>query len=91
MGKLEFYANYLNSGRERDVEDRNQEDKIWAANDELHIITSKAGSIVRIYSTEGVLLKIHTLVTSGESKIKLSKGIYVVTLNNNAGQMVRIE
>ena len=91
MGKLEFYANYLNSGREDDLQKHEREDNIWAVNDELHIRTSKAGSIVRVYTAEGVLQKLHTIVTTGESKIKLSKGIYVVTLNNNAGLKVRIE
>ena len=92
IGELEYYANFLNSGREDDIQKQDvEEDKIWATKDELYIRTSKAGSIVRIYSTEGVLQKLHTIVTAGESKVKLSKGIYVVTLNNNAGQIVRIE
>ena len=92
VGELEYFANFLNSGRENDIQKQNaEEDKIWAAKDELYIRTSKTGSIVRIYSTEGVLLKLHTIITAGESKIKLPKGIYAVTLNNNAGKIVRIE
>ena len=92
VGELEYFANFLNSGRENDIKKQNaEEDKIWAAKDELYIRTSKAGSIVRIYSTEGVLLKLHTIISAGESKIKLPKGIYAVTLNNNAGKIVRIE
>ena len=92
VGELEYYANYLNSGRENDIEKLDaEEDKIWSAKDELYIRTSKAGSIVRIYSTEGVLQKLHTITTAGESKIKLQKGIYAVSLNNNIGKIVRIE
>ena len=90
-GGLEFYANYLNSGREDEVQKYEGEDKIWAVNDELYIRTSKAGSLVKIYTTEGVLQKIQTIVTAGESKIKLTKGIYVITLNNNAGQIIKIK
>jgi conserved repeat domain/Listeria/Bacterioides repeat len=92
VGELEYFANFLNSGRENDIEKHDtQEDKIWAVKDELYIRTSKAGSIVRIFSTEGVLQKLHTIITVGESKIKLQKGIYAVTMNNNAGKIVRIE
>ena len=91
-GELQYYANFLNSGRENDIQKQDiDEDKIWAVKDELYIRTSKTGSIVRIYSTEGVLQKLHTIITAGESKMKLSKGIYAVTLNNNPGQIVRIE
>ena len=92
VGELEYYANYLNSGRDNDIQKHDTvEDKIWAINNELYIRTSKAGSIVWIYSTEGVLQKLHTIITAGESKIKLPKGIYAVSLNSNAGKIVRIE
>ena len=92
LGKLEYYANYLNSGRENDIQKHNtEEDKIWAAKNELYIKTSKAGSIVRVYTIEGVLRVAHTVVTAGESKMKLPTGIYAVTLNNGIGHIVSIE
>jgi len=47
--------------------------------------------VVRIYSTEGILHKIQTIVTAGETKIKLARGIYAVTLNNGIGQIIRVE
>ena len=91
-GELEYYANFLNSGRENEAKkDDLTEDKIWAAKDELFVRTSKAGSVIRIYSAEGVLQKVQTIVTAGETKIKLTGGIYFITLNNRPGQTVRIE
>ena len=91
-GELEFYANYLKSGREDDVEvAETGEDKIWSFGNELYIRTSRLGSVVRIYSPEGVLQKIQVLVTAGESKIKLATGMYVVTLNNGIAKIVWIK
>ena len=91
-GGLEFYANFLYSGRENDSKKSElNEDKIWAVKDEVFIRTSKAGSVVRIYSADGILKKIQTIVTAGEIKIKLTNGIYAITINNDPGQMVRIE
>ena len=91
-GELEYFANYLNSGRENEVKkDDLGEDRIWAVKDELFVRASKTGSVVRIYSTEGVLQKVHSIITTGESKIKLTKGIYVVSLNNEPGKTVYIE
>ncbi len=91
-GELEFYANFLRSGKEDETQlDNPEEDKIWAAKDELYIRTSKPGSVVRIYSMEGVLQKQQTILQTGEMKIKLARGIYVVTLNNSIGQTVRID
>jgi len=50
-----------------------------------------AGSIVRVYSTEGVLREQHTIVSAGTTSRKLSRGIYMVTINNNIGHKVRVE
>ena len=92
IGELTFYANFLHSGRENDIpNDDIKEDEIWSVKDELYIRTSKAGSIVRIYSTKGVLKKLKTIATAGKTTIKLPKGIYAVTINNTAGQIVSIE
>ncbi len=91
-GKLEFYANFLHSGREDMTLTVNpKEDKVWAAKDELFIRTSNTGVIVRVYSPEGILQKQQTILETGETKIKLSRGIYIVTLNNSIGQIVSIE
>ena len=67
------------------------EDKVWTTKDELLIMTTKPGSIVRIYSTEGVLREQHTIVSAGTTSRKLSRGIYIVTINNNIGHTVRVE
>ncbi|MDR0572564.1 MAG: FG-GAP-like repeat-containing protein [Tannerella sp.] len=90
-GKLEFYANFLRSGREDEAPLHPENDRIWAAKDELFIRTLKTGSVVRIYSTEGILQKRQTIRQAGETKMKLRRGIYVVTLDNGIGQIVRIE
>ena len=90
-GKLEFYANFLRSGREEEAPLHPENDRIWAAKDELFIRTLKTGSIVRIYSTEGILQEQQTIRQAGETKRKLRRGIYVVTLDNGIGQIVRIE
>ena len=91
-GELEFYANFLYSGREDDVLSEDlSEDKIWAAKEYLYIRTQKVGSIIRIYSTEGILQKQHTITTAGEIKIRLLQGFYVVTIDSGVGQVVMIE
>jgi hypothetical protein len=91
-GERAYYANFRYSGRESiNLQPENQEDnKIWAANDELFVRTSNPGNILRIYSVEGVLLKQQTIIHAGETKIKLSDGLYVVTLNHGVGQIVSI-
>ena len=91
-GEIEFYANYLHSGRESDTDViKPVEDKLWASGSELYVRTSKPGSVVRIYSTDGKLLKIHVIVSPGESKIKITAGIYAVTLNEDIKYILRIK
>ena len=87
--ELTFYANFLHSGRE-DVkpEVSDNADKVWAVDDDLYVRTNKAGSIVRVYSLDGVLCEQHTIVVPGITTRKLLRGIYVVTINNNIGQKV---
>ena len=88
-----YYANYLYSGCEDlSVQPLVQtvDDRIWAAENELHIWTSTPGSIVRIYSMEGVLQRQQIIFQKGETKIKLPGGLYVVTLNNGIGQIVNV-
>jgi uncharacterized repeat protein (TIGR02543 family) len=96
MGERVYHANYLRSGSSGSSGSRitgiqplkNEADNIWAANNELYIRTSQAGSIVRIYSTDGILLKLQPILQPGETKIKLPQGLYVVTLNNGLGKKI---
>ena len=67
------------------------ENKVWSVEDELFITTTKAGSIVRVYTLEGILREQHTIVSAGTTSRKLSRGIYIVTINNDIGQKIRIE
>jgi uncharacterized repeat protein (TIGR02543 family) len=91
-GERIFFANFLHSGREDDLlKDNSNKDRIWAAKDELYIQTSKTGSTVRIYSTEGILRKLQTILSAGETRIKLQPGIYIVTLNNGTGKKIFIK
>lgn len=91
-GELTYYANFLYSGREDDSHETKPEDtKIRAADGELYIRTEKTGSIVRIYSVDGVLQRQEEIKTDGETKIKLPRGLYVVTLNNDIRRKIRID
>ena len=90
-GELVFYANFLYSGRE-DVEPEASvgNDNAWTVNDDLYIRTSKAGSIVRIFSLDGILREQRTIVSPGISTMKYPRGIYVVTINNSIGRKIKI-
>ena len=91
-GELTFYANFLHSGREEiKNESTDTTDKVWAVEDDLYIRTSKAGTIIRIYSLDGVLSEQCTIVTPGLITKKLSRGIHIVTINNRIGKKIRIE
>ena len=60
-------------------------DKVWSVKDELNVRTIKAGSIVRIYTMDGILYEQYTTTTSDVTTRKLLRGIYVVTINNGIG------
>jgi len=86
-GERVYYANYLRSGRmtgNLNPEDTGA-DKIWASKGVLYVKTSTPGSIVRIYSPEGILLRLQPILHSGQTTIQLPAGLYVVTLNNGIG------
>jgi uncharacterized repeat protein (TIGR02543 family)/uncharacterized repeat protein (TIGR01451 family) len=89
-GELEYYANYLYSGREASAPEDAKTDNIWSSGNEAYIRTSHAGSIARIYSPDGVLHAQRTIISAGTTKIRLEQGIYIVTLNNGAGRKIVI-
>ena len=89
-GERTYFANYLHSGCESNS-DVKPVNRIWAAENELYIQTVNPGNIVRVYSLAGVLQRQQTIPQPGEAKIKLPDGLYVVTLNNDIGQIVRIK
>ena len=91
-GDRVYYANYLHSGRAIDIQqaDIPADDRIWAFENELYVHTSKPGSILRIYSLEGILLRQQIILQTGETKYRLANGIYVVTLNNGIGQKIMV-
>jgi uncharacterized repeat protein (TIGR02543 family) len=88
-GERVYYANYLYSGRETVVSQEVEAgDNIWAAGNEAYIRTSRAGSIVRVYTPDGVLHRRHTILAPGLTKIRLAEGLYIITLNNGDGRKV---
>ena len=60
-----------------------EDDKIWAVKDELFIQSNNIGSTVRIYSMDGALHKEQKIVFAGVTTIKLSRGVYAVSINSN--------
>ena len=92
-GKLEFYANFLNSGRKDEVETdlSDGKDKVWAVENDLYIRTSKAGSVVRVYSLDGVLREQRIIISPELTKIKLTRGVFIITINNDLGKKIKIE
>ena len=98
-GNIELHANFvpleasLDDEQEEDVTIKSieTEDKVWAVKDELYMQISKVGSVVRIHTLDGNLSGVRTIVSPGISKMKLPRGIYIVTINNNIGKKVRIE
>ena len=96
-GNVELHAEFvpvemLMMEEQEDVEtEMSDEDKVWAVKDEMFIRTTTAGSIVRIYTTEGILREQRTIVAPGTTTSKMPRGIYVVTINNAIGHKVRIE
>ncbi|MDR2146393.1 MAG: T9SS type A sorting domain-containing protein, partial [Tannerella sp.] len=96
-GNVELRANFVPADRNRYTETvENGEipgqgtDKVWAVDNNLYVTPLKEGSVLRIYTVEGVLQEQHTLVTAGTSAYKLQRGIYVVTVNNGAGRKIVI-
>jgi uncharacterized repeat protein (TIGR02543 family) len=92
-GERTYDANYQYSGREaeeRPLMTEELPDDLWSAKGELYIQTSKTGSVARIYSLNGMLRGVHTTLSPGVTKIKLQRGIYLVTLNNGVAQKIRI-
>jgi len=90
IGEREYFANYLLSGCE-DESILKEKDEIWSADNTLYVETVKKESVIRIYTTEGVLQRVYTAVNEGMSTFRLTRGIYVVTINNSVGTKVVIK
>ena len=92
-GELSFYANFRLSGRENAEPEVLTEgkDKAWAVKEDLFVRTNKPNSIVRIFSLEGILREQHNMITPGVTTMKLSRCIYIVTINNGVGEKIFIE
>ena len=65
-------------------------DEMWVYKNEMVIKSSTPGSVIRIYSVDGNLQKQQILLTTGETKIILPPGIYIVSLNNSVGKKIAV-
>ena len=96
-GNVELHAEFvpvevlLKEEQENVESEMPEDDKVWSVKDEMFIRTTTAGSIVRIYTTEGILREQRTIVAPGITTSKMLRGIYVVTINNAIGYKIRIE
>ena len=97
-GNVELHASFVPVEESLDddeeevvIKSLETDDKAWAVDDELYVKTNNANSIVRIYSLDGVLRGQHTIIMPGITTKKLSRGIYVVTINNGLGVKILIE
>jgi hypothetical protein len=66
-------------------------DSIRAAGNAVYIRTSRPVVIARIYTADGVLHEQRTIFSGSTAKIRLSQGVYIVTLNNGAGRKIVIK
>ena len=89
-GERIYYANYRYSGREPRTPSEKAVDAIWAAEGELYIRTSRAGAVVRIYTPDGILQRLFVVPVDGTTTYRLDPGLYIVTLNNAAGVVIRV-
>ncbi|MDR0574211.1 MAG: hypothetical protein LBG96_09325, partial [Tannerella sp.] len=89
-GERTYYANYLYSGREAADFDAlaGAGDRVWSAGGELYVRTSRAGVGVRVYTPDGVLHRRFTIPAPGITKYPLLPGLYIVALDDDAGQKV---
>jgi uncharacterized repeat protein (TIGR02543 family) len=91
-GEREYYANFLYSGRESYAsEAASKANKVWSFGDEAYIRTSRSGSIVKVYTPDGILRRQHTILAVDTTKFRLDPGIYIIKLNNGTGWKVLIE
>jgi uncharacterized repeat protein (TIGR02543 family) len=90
-GEREYYANFLYSGRESYTMEAPAADKIWSSGNDAYIRTSRSGSITKVYTPDGILRRQHTILSAGTTTFRLDPGIYIIKLNNDAGQKILIE
>ena len=91
-GEQTYFAVFERSGSEVGNETVKSGDAVWAAGSDSYMRIARAGSVVRIYNTEGTLYRQFTAVSEGTTvERNMPKGIYIVTINNEAGKKIRIE
>ena len=62
---------------------------LWTSSNQLHIQTTKAG-ILKIYNLTGTIINQQEL-TTGDTTVSLSQGIYIVTFNDGLQQKVVVK
>jgi hypothetical protein len=82
--------NFRPDGREACAEEP-KTDKIRAAGNEAYVRTFRPGSVVRIYTPDGILRRQHTILAPGTTKFRLAPGVYIVALNGGTGYKIICE
>jgi uncharacterized repeat protein (TIGR02543 family) len=90
-GERIYYAHFIHSGNEDTTPELLPGDAVWAADNQLFVRLRIPNAIVRIYNPDGVLFRQKTILATGISTITLPTGVYIVTVNNNAGHKVIIK
>jgi hypothetical protein len=96
QGNVELRANFIPANRDRyigiveeeQIPEQPETDRVWAVGDMLYVTPAKAGSVLRIYTVEGVLREQHALVSAGTSTYRLPRGVYIVTVNGGGGRKI---
>jgi hypothetical protein len=73
----------------RRIPDPDTSDWVWSGGDRLYV-RSKRGASVHIYTPEGILRRHFVTDIDGVTSLRLVRGIYFVTLNNNDGYKIAI-
>jgi hypothetical protein len=69
----------------------NPSPRIWSSGNELFVQPIEMPSVLRLYTLKGILIRQQTLLNKNVTKIKMSQGVYIVTLNNGIGVKIMIE
>ncbi|MDR1746413.1 MAG: DUF11 domain-containing protein, partial [Tannerella sp.] len=64
--------------------------RIWSVNSEIFVHPASVPSVLRIYSTDGVLIRQQTILSKDVTAIKMPAGVYIANINSSIGTKVII-
>jgi hypothetical protein len=70
--------------------DENTAPVVWSSGAAILVKPVSVPAVLRIYTSEGVLVKQQTLLNKEITTIKMPAGVYIATLNNSVGVKLRI-